>query len=82
MKKKEQLPIYKREFCLHKEGTRTFLPTIVQAHQPITDEDLRVTASWTRKECSWIYGGKWIIYFGMTGEKMAMRRAELAKAIM
>ena len=44
MKKKEQLPIYKREFCLHKEGTRTFLPTIVQAHQPITDEDLRVTA--------------------------------------
>ncbi len=79
MKKKEQLPIYNREFCVEKEGTKIFIHTVVQAHRPISDDELTFKAAYAAKECAGLYGGKWIAHAGMTGEQMVLKRNELAR---
>lgn len=78
MKKIEQLPIYSREFCVQKG--KVFIHTVVQAHRPITDDELTFKAAYAAKECASLYGGKWIAHAGMTAQQMVLRRNELVKA--
>lgn len=80
MKKIEQLPIYNRGFCVQKEGTRQFIHTVVQAHRPVSDDELTAKAVWAAQECQSLYGGRWIAHAGMMSEQMAKKRCELAEA--
>lgn len=75
-------PCYRREFCLQKEGTGVFIHSILESKRPISDDDLTFTAARDAQKCAGLYGGSWIAHAGMTGEQMAKRRCELAKAIM
>lgn len=75
-KAQTQAPIYKREFCLEKEGANIFSHTVVHAHRPISDDELRMKAVWAAQECEQLYGGRWIAHAGMTSKQMAIKRCE------
>ncbi len=79
MKKKEQPPLYKREFCVQKEYTSVFLHTVVHANRPISDDDLITRAGWAAQDVASLYGGQWIAHAGMNGEQMAIKRQEIQK---
>ena len=75
-------PLYKREFCVQKEGTNNFILFTALEHAPITDEQLTDAAVNKAQDVAALYGGRWIAHAGMTGEQMVEKRNEAAKAIM